>query len=194
MQPTPSPQPSLTVNKRVPSSKKLNPSKSLSPRETLSFERKTKIRKHFFQDKFSIDRQHFYVSKSLKGVKKINYKKAMGEIVKEFGDFIYFKVPEMTMEQSLNRSHGYPVLLNKSNGTLSVLSGTLLIRSGSLQDLENLKEKHGFEIVRSIPALKTHFVKLRREDNVFRLTKELKNNPNVFNVTPEVLGSILTPQ
>ena len=118
----------------------------------------------------------------------------MGEIIKEIGDHAYFKVPKMTVDESLNRIDGFPVMLKKSNGILNVLTGTILIRTRSLKALEKLKEKYGFNVIQSIPNLNTYFIKLRREDNIIQLTEKIKSEPDAFTVEPEILGPIFLPQ
>jgi hypothetical protein len=185
---TPPPTISPIVNKKIVLQKKLN------KRETLAYKRKTKVRENFFKDKVLIGGQSFYVAKSLKSAPINSYHKEMGVFFKKVGDFIYYKVPDMTARDSLKRVKGNPVLLNKSNGTLNVLSGNLIIRSKNKKELENLKVKYGFELIRSIPRLKTYFIKLKKEDNILELSKSLKNGIGIFSVTPEILGPTFLPQ
>tara|TARA_B100000683_G_C12332758_1_gene491265 strand:+ start:121 stop:807 length:687 start_codon:yes stop_codon:yes gene_type:complete len=185
----------LNEFKNIPSivKKKKDVFENLKKEDKAAFEKDTRIKEYFFKKKLKIGKKNYYLGKTIRGIKKENYKEEMGELIKEVGDYTYFKVKEMEVDESLKRVDGFPVMLKKSNGILNVLTGTILLRVKSTKALIKLEEKYGFNVIQAFPNLNTYFVNLRKEDNILELTEKLKNEPETFTVEPEVLGPIFLP-
>jgi len=182
--------------KNIPSivKKKKDIFKRLKKEDTIAFDNETRIKKYFFNEKLMISKKSYYLGKTIRGIKKEDYKEEMGELIKEIGDYTYFKVTEMAANESLNRVDGFPVMLNKSNGLLNVLTGKIILRTKSIKALIKLEQKYGFNIIQSISNLNTYFIELRKEDNILQLTEKLKSEPDTFTVEPEILGPMFLPQ
>ena len=185
----------LNEFKNIPSivKKKKDIFENLKKEDKVAFEKDTRIKEYFFKKKIKIGKKSYYLGKTIRGIKKESYKEEMGELIKEVGDYTYFKVKEMEEGESLNRTDGFPVMLKKSNGVLNVLTGKIFLRVKSSKALINLEEKYGFNVIQSFPNLNTYFVKLRKEDNILKLTEKIKSEPETFTVEPEILGPIFLP-
>jgi len=118
------------------------------------------------------------------------------QLVETKGRLVLFRSaqPSAALVKSLSGTTVYPTTLNTRTGNLGVLTGTLVVRPGTMADAAAIAKSHGLDTIREYPQIRFVFYRAKPGTDIADVAAALQADPRVETAYPEIVEYVRTPK
>jgi len=88
----------------------------------------------------------------------------------------------------------YPTVLNTRTGNFGVLTGALVVKPKSMDDVAAIANSHGLETAKEYPHLHTVFYRVKANMDVADVAAALQSDARIESAYPEIIEYVRTPK
>lgn len=117
---------------------------------------------------------------SLRAIPKTEYRGDLNDIVTEKLGFVFV--------ESANPQSGRPTVLNRANGLIGVITGTILVRTTDLSATQSLAQRLSLRILHTDESIGLVYL-AANPDAAAQIAKSIQGIPSVTSITLEIVES-----